>query len=117
MIALVWLLLLLGAPAGTWAEDVTVSFQQDGPEGILGVACHRDFLAVTGNAQALCEGMPDDSMILFLDAIPTRRTLLATLRHESCHLALGVVDGETAWERFSEARCYRVGNAYGWRYR
>lgn len=113
LIPLAFLLAILGAPSGSWASNVSVSFQQDGPDGIYGVACHSDFRAVEGNAQALCSGMPDDSMVLFESAWESRGRLLNVLAHESAHLQLGVNHvGRTAYERFREYEAYEFGCAY-----
>lgn len=91
---------------------MTVVFQEDGPEGIRGVACHSDFREVEGHAQGLCDGLPDGSMVIYTDENPDRRTLLDTLAHESWHLRNGVVDGDTPWERFQEEAAYRAGQEY-----
>lgn len=103
---------MLTAPFIQGAETITVHFGSDGPEGIRGVACHSDFKAVEGHAQALCEGLPDRSIMLYPEHIPDRRTLLDTLAHEACHLEEGVVQGDNAWERFQEPVCYAVGKGY-----
>ena len=116
MLTLAFLLSMLTAPFIQGAETITVHFGSDGPEGIRGVACHSDFKAVEGHAQALCEGLPDRSIMLYPEHIPDRRTLLDTLAHEAAHFRLGVNHGGlTAWERFHEAEAYAIGRAYAYR--
>lgn len=107
---------MLNAPPIDGAEGMKVALSANGPEGLYAVACDRAMFGdVPGNAQALCADLPDHSLLLFLDAIPDRRTLLEVLAHEPCHLRLGVVPGRSAWERFQEATCYAVGRAYALR--
>ena len=114
LIPLVFLLAVLGAPSFPGARDVMVSFQKDGPEGIFGVACDSTFRAVPGNAQALCEGMPDRSAVIYIDEIGDDRDLLAEiLRHEACHHELGINwKAKTTYGRFQEAKCYRIAAEY-----
>lgn len=105
---------LLGASPIKGAEDAGVAFSSDGPEGIYAVACHRELFGdEPGNAQALCGDLPDKTVLLYVDEIPDRRTLLSVLRHELAHFELGVNQhGRTAWERFREGEAYAIGNGY-----
>ena len=105
---------MLNAPPINGAEDINVVLSADGPEGLYAVACDREMFGdVPGNAQALCGDLPDRSILVWLDAIPDRRTLLSVLKHESVHFELGVnVHGRTPWERFNEAVAYALGNLY-----
>src|SRR5690606_33176839 len=94
----------------------SVAFRTDGPEGIRGVACLSEWRAVEGNAQALCDGLPDRTSALSPEFIPDLPTLLDTIGHEVCHYAVGVNGrGGTAWEKFNEAVCYAAGKAYALR--
>lgn len=113
MLSLVLLLSVLGAPP-IHAPGVNVSFQTDGPPGIYGVACHSMFREVDGNAQHLCGDLPDNTAVIYVDEIDSRSLLLNVLAHEAAHFRLGVGDGETAWERFNEARAYEAGCRYSW---
>lgn len=107
LIALTVLTAVLGLGQIDGAEGVRVAFRTDGPANIRGVACDPSFTVVEGHAQGLCKGMPAKSMILYVDEIePTVEAWHAVILHELCHHELGVVDGATPWERFSEAVCY-----------
>lgn len=107
LVAATLLLSVLGLNPIEGAEGVKVAFSTGGPADIRGVACDPSFEVVDGHAQSLCEGMPPRSIILYVDEIePTVAAWHAVILHEWCHLELGVVDGATPWERFSEAECY-----------
>lgn len=108
---------LLGSSPIKGAEDAGVAFSSDGPEGIYAVACHRELFGdEPGNAQALCGDLPDKTVLLYVDEIPDRRTLLSVIRHEAAHFELGVnPHGRTPWERFNEAVAYRLGDLYATR--
>jgi len=114
LIPLAFLLAVLGAPAFPGTDGVRVAFREDGPPGIYGVACDASFRAVPGNAQELCEGMPDRSAVIYLDEIGDDRLfLLKTLRHETCHHELGINwKAKTTYGRFQEAACYRIAAEY-----
>jgi hypothetical protein len=105
------LLALLGAAALPNAGAYTVELRTDGPEGIRGVACDHDWLAVPGNAQHLCHGL-DDGLVIYINEIDSRAELLDTLAHEWFHHSAGMVEGEDAWERFQEGRAYAFGEWY-----
>ena len=116
LLSLTALLVLLGAPSIQGSDNYSVAFRTDGPEGIYGIACHEMFEAVEGHSQALCGDLPSGTVLLYVDEIPDRRTLLSVIRHEAAHFELGVnPHGRTPWERFNEAVAYRLGDIYAMR--
>ena len=116
IIPLILLLAAIGAPTFSEARGVDVTFHVDGPEGILGVACDYDtFGHVEGNAQSLCTGVPDGTVVLFTATIfaqPDPFALLRNIiRHEAEHLSIGAGDGH---DPFQERRAYQAGCTYQW---
>ena len=110
------LLLLMGAPEIENADEVTVVFAQDGPKGIYAVACDFEMFGyVEGSAQALCAGLEDQTILVYVDAIDSPELLRNVLAHESWHLANGPDEhAATTYQRFREHEAYAAGCRYQW---
>ena len=118
-IALSLLLLLLGAPGISNADEVTVVFATLENPDHAGVACRSDFREIPGNAQSYCDGYEDGTVIVdaeklwrWSDGRPAtyRFMLLEVLAHEAKHIELG--PDPSAADPFMEAECYEAGREY-----
>ena len=124
LIPLALLLAVLGAPAFPGTDGVRVAFREDGPPGIFGVACDAQFESIPDNAQALCEGMPDRSVILYEDTIrfhakrdnvSIRDLVVNLLHHETGHLNLGVDEhADNPWEVYRHPEIIEAACEYQW---
>jgi hypothetical protein len=112
MISLFVLLALLGAPVLHAPPDTRVMLVTEGLSDIDGVACHSRFKVVDGHAQALCNGAPDNTIIIRADRVKDTQHLWELLGHETWHLVNEVVEGDTPWQRFREAEAYEFGREY-----